>query len=374
MDCHQPVVMSNSSFVAESPLGNSEGFVGFLEVYIYQARDIHNICIYHKQDVYAKLCLTGDPETTVSTQIINGGGKNPVFNENLRLNVRSVDSSLKCEIWMLSRIRNYLEDQLLGFTLVSLSDVLIGNGKLAQEFSLSSNDLFHSSAGFVQLTLTYSGASPQVLEIPRPGSSLTATAAPLDSEIPTYEFEFPDPKLVNENEMMVSEYFGIPCSDLEKLGTTENDNHFSSEEIGVCIVESFSRGSLVEVSKVGTPPTSLSSNGSPSVSILASSQSACDTPGTSKSSNQDAGSSTKESGFSVLVNIEAEQKVVQQEIVDLYMKSVQQFTESLAKMKLPMDIENGSANSENTGSDEKVLASKGNGPSPRVFYGSRAFF
>lgn len=40
------------------------------------------------------------------------------------------------------------------------------------------------------------------------------------------------------------------------------------------------------------------------------------------------------------VNLEPEQTVVQEQIVDMYMKSMQQFTESLAKMKLPMDIEN----------------------------------
>ncbi|GMP65152.1 hypothetical protein CsSME_00026087 [Camellia sinensis var. sinensis] len=64
--------------------------IGVLDVYIHQARDIHNICIYQKQDVYAKICLTSDPENAVSTQIINGGGKNPVFNEKLRLDVRTI--------------------------------------------------------------------------------------------------------------------------------------------------------------------------------------------------------------------------------------------------------------------------------------------
>nr|DAD36454.1 TPA_asm: hypothetical protein HUJ06_007095 [Nelumbo nucifera] len=130
---------------------------------------------HHKQDVYAKLCLTSNPKTTLSTRIINGRGRNPVFNENLRLNVRTIESSLKCEIWMLSR--------------VPLSDILIGNRKLAQEFSLSSTDLFHSPARFVQLYISYSGASSEI--------------------------EFPYPKIVNENNLMVLEYFGIPCSTLD---------------------------------------------------------------------------------------------------------------------------------------------------------------
>lgn len=72
------------------------------------------------------------------------------------------------------------------------------------------------------------------------------------------------------------------------------------------------------------------------------------------------------------VNIEPEQKVVQQDIVDMYMKSMQQFTESLAKMKLPMDMESGPTSSENSSSDQISPASKDTGS--RVFYGSRAFF
>ncbi|XP_057507723.1 uncharacterized protein LOC130790714 [Actinidia eriantha] len=365
----------------ENVLGSQEkSSIGVLEVYIHQAREIHNICIYHKQDVYAKISLTNDPETTASTQIINGGGKNPVFNESLRLNVGSIDSSLKCEIWMLSRVRNYLEDQLLGFALVSLSDVVIGNGKLEKEFSLSSSDLFHSPAGFVQLSLTYTGTSPEVLEIPTPRSSVVVPVS-VPSELD--KIEFPDPKLVNENEMMVEEYFGVPYTDLdskstENLGLTNtNGKNPSSENTSTQIAEAVSMGGLdgVEGSKIETPPSSLS----PTIS-------------SSKPPNQDDVSSLKEKiaeaseseiGSSALpastlaqslvrVYIEPKQEVVQQDIVDMYMKSMQ---ESLAKMKLPLDIDNGPADSRDTGLDEKVpSSSKNDGRSPRVFYGSRAFF
>ncbi|KAF9622855.1 hypothetical protein IFM89_034985 [Coptis chinensis] len=70
------------------------------------------------------------------------GARIQFFDDNVRLNVPTVDCSLKCEVWMLSRVKNYLEDQLLGFALVPLSDLFVENGKLAQEFSLSTNDLF----------------------------------------------------------------------------------------------------------------------------------------------------------------------------------------------------------------------------------------
>ncbi|KAK8527148.1 hypothetical protein V6N12_054372 [Hibiscus sabdariffa] len=375
--------------------------IGVLEVYVHQARDIQNICIYHKQDVYAKLCLTSDPESTVSTKIINGGGRNPVFNDKLRLNVRTVDSSLKIEIFMMSRVRNYLEDQLLGFALVPLSQVLLENGKLEKEFSLSSTDLFHSPAGFVQLSLSCAGLSPEVMAIPAMPRDVAADETVKDSETSECELEkieFPDLKIVNENQMMVSEYFGIPCSNLnsessESFITADAENQISSD-MGVHLVESFSTATVnsIQAPKLDSPPSSVSTNGVSSPSAAASSESA-DGPAASKASAQDHMSAPKEKTVDVgdadshssaaqsdstakpvvSVNIEPEQKLVQQDIVDMYMKSMQQFTESLAKMKLPLDIDSGPTKSESSSTtDQKIQASKNT--SSRVFYGSRAFF
>ncbi|CAK7324551.1 unnamed protein product [Dovyalis caffra] len=389
----------------EAVVDNLEDFVGIVEVYIHQARDIQNICIYQKQDVYAKFCLTSDPECTVSTKIINGGGRNPVFNDSLRLNVKTIDSSLKCEVFMMSRVRNYLEDQLLGFALVPLSEVLINGGSLEKEFSLSSTDLFHSPAGFVQLSLSYTGASPEVMAIPTMPIALATNETIQDSEIQESlpceldKIEFPDPKVVNENQMMVSEYFGIPCSSLdseasESLATSDAENHLSSE-IGVHVVESFSAATSDsnQVPKLDSPPSSVSTNGVSSPSVAASSETS-DSPAASKTPNQEhvlvhnekesANAGNGESDCSggesnekiakpvITVNIEPETNMVQQDIVDMYMKSMQQFTESLAKMKLPLDVDSGPASSGSSSSDQKMQASKN--PGSRVFYGSRAFF
>ncbi|ONK59782.1 uncharacterized protein A4U43_C08F10580 [Asparagus officinalis] len=217
----EPIKPNSESKSAETLTSkNPEGYIGSLDVFIHEARDIQNICIYHKQDVYAKICLTSDPDSSVSTQTINGGGRNPVFNQNLQLNVRTIDSSLKCEVWMLSRVKNYLEDQLLGFALVPLSDVVVANGKLVEEFSLSSTDLFHSPSGFIQLSISYTGALPEVLAItPREKSSNDMENDDGGCELD--KIEFPDLKVVNENKMMVSEYYGIPCDNLDSECTKE---------------------------------------------------------------------------------------------------------------------------------------------------------
>lgn len=54
------------------------------------------------------------------------------------------------------------------------------------------------------------------------------------------------------------------------------------------------------------------------------------------------------------------------------MKSMKEFTDSLAKMKLPMDVGNGTTSSGDSSTDQNSQGS--NTPSSRVFYGSSAFF
>ncbi|ESQ42899.1 hypothetical protein EUTSA_v10013714mg [Eutrema salsugineum] len=357
-----------------------QDLVGTLQVYVHQARDIHNICIYHKQDVYAKLCLTSDPEKSVSTKIINGGGRNPVFDDNVKLDVRVLDTSLKCELYMMSRVKNYLEDQLLGFTLVPMSELLCKNGKLEKEFSLSSTDLYHSPAGFVHLSLSYNGSYPEVMAIPSMPSCVSVdetTKNPEGSESVPDELdkiEFPDPNVANENEKMVSEYFGISCSTIDtetsdSLVTTDTDNHVAN--------------SVTSILKQDSPESSNATNGGASPHASAHSAtpnhehiSLVDSKADSQESGSEASGETSEEKIvkpTLSVRVEPESKVVQQDIVDMYMKSMQQFTDSLAKMKLPLDIDS-PTKSENSSSDSQKLPTPKSNNGSRVFYGSRPFF
>ncbi|VVB00644.1 unnamed protein product [Arabis nemorensis] len=375
-------VTSNSNGVSlngtKKPVvpSDSDSYIGALEVFVHQARDIHNICIYHKQDVYAKLCLTSDPESSLSTKIINGGGRNPVFDDTLQFDVKNVDCSLKCEIYMMSRVKNYLEDQLLGFTLVPLSEVVMRNGKLEKEFSLSSTDLYHSPAGFVDLTLSYAGDSPEVMHIPAVPTVDKTELVPFEFD----EIEFVDPKIVCENNQMVSKYFATPGSDSDE---------FVSAETGFVETNS-DQSKAVDAVEEAAPTSTVSTNGISSPSIAVSSGSS-DTHDDSKLSSEGNNSGSDREAKKptdiiknddidktddeavvkpvLTVNPEAEQKVVQQDIVDMYTKSLQQFTESLAKMKLPLDIDS-PTQSDNSSSSQQTPKSA----SSRVFYGSRAFF
>ena len=77
------------------------------------------------------------------------------------------------------------------------------------------------------------------------------------------------------------------------------------------------------------------------------------------------------------INLEAEQSAMQQQIVDMYMRSMHQFTESLAKMKLPMDLDKPESEDrgdviQNHSTNLEIDKKKKDGS--RVFYGSRAFF
>jgi hypothetical protein len=77
------------------------------------------------------------------------------------------------------------------------------------------------------------------------------------------------------------------------------------------------------------------------------------------------------------IDMEAEQSSMQQQIVDMYMRSMQQFTESLAKMKLPMDLDHKPDNQNQDviqNPNSKLENDKKKNDGSRVFYGSRAFF
>jgi len=408
-------------------------FSGFLDIYVHHAKNIHNICIYDNQDVYAKFSLTYNPDETLSTRIINKGGKNPIFNQNLRVKIVQIDAVLKCEIWMFSRSRNHLEDQLLGFALVPISKVF-GKGKVTEEYSLSSTDLFHSPAGTVQLTLSLDTSFPinsNLSSKPQSGtnSSISSEVVLLDP-IEYSRIEFPDINVANENQKMVCEYFNLksygsvsrPNSigslpflqlsgspqdiDCEMTMNSSGENHesiyrFSSSTTtslsddrntnGSVVIESNLRGDLSDSFNV---LVSVESNQNSCVSP--------DTPTSKEESktrdeNKELKFSTKENETNIDRNIEAakfgqvfsvppqnidmeaEQSSMQKQIVDMYMRSMHQFTESLAKMKLPMDLDHKHDN-QNQGDviqnhkDNKLETDKKKNDGSRVFYGSRAFF
>uniref|UniRef100_A0A0A9CEN3 C2 NT-type domain-containing protein n=1 Tax=Arundo donax TaxID=35708 RepID=A0A0A9CEN3_ARUDO len=339
---------------------------------------------------------------------------------------------------MLSRVKNYLQDQLLGFALVPLPEVVAADGgTLAREFPLTTSDLFQTPSGFLQLELSYIGVVPEVVPIsPTPKPALAdpeeepGNAGAGDGNGKEYEkIEFPDLNLVEENQIMVSEYTGLPCAAVEpqsseSLLTSEDGDGATTvnHDAGVRLVESFSTenstADSVGAFRSDTPVSSVSTTDSPAVAAVpATPQSNSEPSGIAHSSAELKEKAVSEAADAevdsfrtvqespavnspgtvsenaadkpvVSVNIEQEVKVDQNQIMDMYMKSMQQFTESLAKMKLPLDMDNGSEKSggtaaatsdaDSSGADsstvKKQTAGQQEKPSPKVFYGSRAFF
>ncbi|KVI11221.1 uncharacterized protein LOC112506867 [Cynara cardunculus var. scolymus] len=367
-----------------NPTQGSSEFSGILEIYVHHARNIHNICIYENQDVYAKFSLTYNPDETFSTKIINGGGKNPEFNEKLVIKITQFDAVLKCEMWMLSRAKNYMEDQLLGFSLVPIS-LVVGKGELTQDFSLSSTDLFHSPAGTVKLSLSFNTNLPFN---PSPNSarnsSITSEVVLLDRKISEValdpieysRIEFPDINVVRQNQQMVSEYFGhgsaskpamVGTGSFLCLGACDHDYEMVANSGSISPEDSIQNSGFFS-----STMTSLGDDRNSADSLDKKNTLAAESSNISPS-NLD----TKENTLREKKELK-EESAMQQQIVDMYMRSMQQFTESLAKMKLPMNLEKIEA--EDHGDviqrpeNNVEIENKKKDGGARVFYGSRAFF
>ncbi|CAI8596412.1 unnamed protein product [Vicia faba] len=339
-----------------------------------------------------------------------------------------------------SRSRNHLEDQLLGFALVPISQVF-GRGKVTEDYSLSSTDLFHSPAGTVQLTLSLDTSlemNSNLSSIPQPAtksSSISSEVVLLDP-IEYSRIEFPDINVMNENHKMVCEYFNsesyepnlvgslpflhlggspqvVDCEmtmnssgeNHESVISPNESNHNSRFPSSTTTSLSDDRNSNDSVEK----KSNLRNDSSNSFNVLVSVEDnqnsvACpDTPTSKKESeggneNQELKFLSKEMETNKGINLdaakfgqvysvpsrnidmEAEQSSMQQQIVDMYMKSMQQFTESLAKMKLPMDLDHKPSNEDqgdvfqNHNNSKLEAADKKKSDGSRVFYGSRAFF
>lgn len=367
----------------------------FLDIYVHHARNIHNICIYANQDVYAMFSLTSSPDhaPALSTRVAALGGANPRFDERLPpLRVRRgrlCTDVLKCEIWMRSCAKRLLEDQLLGFALVPLASVAAANGaRLAQDFSLSSTDLFHSPAGTIRLSLAlHSGSPGDACPPPERAAeqSITSEVVILEPAPPVdySRVEFPDLNAVKENHDMAVQY--LPFLHLGDAQPPEamEDCEMSTSPRGEKSVSSDGGKNASTTTTVSDDWVISSSEATEKPRPDADETTApisCRSPDTPTSNN---GKSSKEKGVAGDVfksplgdiDMEAEQSAMQRQIMEMYVKSMQQFTESLAKMKLPMEVDG----------DDGVVVQKEEKPETevkqqvkkdgaRVFYGSRAFF
>ncbi|OEL37719.1 hypothetical protein BAE44_0001264 [Dichanthelium oligosanthes] len=375
-----------------------------LDIYVHHARGIHNICIYANQDVYAKFALTSAPDhaPALSTRVATGGGASPRFQERLPpLLVRggriAVDV-LKCEVWMRSCAKRLLEDQLLGFALVPLAAVAAADGaRLDRDFELSSTDLFHSPAGTILLSLAlHSGIPGDACPQPERGAEPSIASEVIILEPPPpvdySRIEFDDLKVDQENQAMAVQYLPfLHLGETRRPPEAMEDAEMSTSPRGEKTASSDGSKNVSTTSTV-SDDRAISTSAGATEKPLADVDEAttvpmsCCSPDTPTScSGKPGGEKASDVFKSPLgdIDMEAEQSAMQRQIMEMYMKSMQQFSDSLAKVQLPIDLssDDGVVVQEEEKPDSKATRIQQHQPrqqvkkdGARVFYGSRAFF
>lgn len=204
--------------------------------------------------------------------------------------------------------------------------------------------------------------------------------------------EFPDIEIARENQKMASEYFsGINSTGIASFLHLGNNYETTAHHNGPAAISP--NGSNQNSEFLTSTTTNQSDDRSSAVSgekknntSDQGTHTSPETPTSKKGSEVKDEESGDEGKFGQVfssplgnINLESGQSAMQQQIVDMYMRSMQQFTESLAKMKLPMDL----GKKEHEEHHVEAVQSHGNNVNlrqenkkdgSRVFYGSRAFF
>lgn len=337
-----------------SQLEHEEDVPCVLDIFVHEARGTHKtIRVYgDHQDVYARLALTSAPDAGASARL--GERLPPLRVARGRLAV----DVLKCELWM--RSGGVPDDQLLGFALVPLAAVAAADGArvVAADFELSSTDLLHSPAGAVRLSLALRPGHADACE-PSEAAVLGLGPAPMAVDLDHSRIEFTDLRVRVEQEKSASSDADGSTSRYAAASTastvSEEDRTFSSS------AEAAEQPPDVE--EAATAPVSRRSPDTPT------------SRGGKAKAKADVDVLPSPAGD--IVDVEAEQSAMQRQIMEMYVKSMQQFSESLAKMQLPVALGGGGGGVEKqeTPDDRKVIErQQGKKDGARVFYGSRAFF
>lgn len=276
--------------------------------------------------------------------------------------------------------------------------------------------MFHSPAGTVKLSLFLNTNNPISVSnnpscSPSSSSSISSEVVLLDintsqlvlDPIEYSRIEFPEINLVKQNQEMVSQYFDLGGSFLQLSASFHSqqqqqpENH-DYEMAAINPSEEEDDDEIADDHDSNISPKESIHNSwflSSLTSTLSDDRNSAGSSPDKKIDNMiDKRDSIKNENeerkephvvFSAplgnIIKIDAEQSAMQQQIVDMYMRSMQQFTESLAKMKLPLDLDKSGADLDdqkdhviqNHGSSSDMNNNKRKENS-RVFYGSRAFF
>jgi hypothetical protein len=101
-----------------------------LEVTLLSAKDLKNVNLIMRMEVYAVATISGDPITRQCTPPDPYGGRNPTWNVTLRFNVPPTAEEAKggCLHILLRAERTFGADRDVGEVIVPLPEVLTGGG------------------------------------------------------------------------------------------------------------------------------------------------------------------------------------------------------------------------------------------------------
>ncbi|KAK8949311.1 hypothetical protein KSP39_PZI005463 [Platanthera zijinensis] len=137
-----------------------------LELTLISAKDLNNVNIFSKMDVYAVVTIAGDPRTQQRTPIDRNGGKNPSWNASLRFPVPSDPSAAgQLVIDVVIRSDRVFGDRDIGEVHIPLKEFLEGDKEGSRFVSY-------------QVRKPRSGKAKGVLNLSYKFVDLPATAAP----------------------------------------------------------------------------------------------------------------------------------------------------------------------------------------------------
>ncbi|KAK1613839.1 hypothetical protein QYE76_019356 [Lolium multiflorum] len=101
-----------------------------LEVTLLSAKDLKNVNLITRMEVYAVATISGDPITRQCTPPDPYGGRNPTWNATLRFDVPPTAEEAKggCLHILLRAERTFGADRDVGEVIVPLPEVLTGGG------------------------------------------------------------------------------------------------------------------------------------------------------------------------------------------------------------------------------------------------------
>ncbi|KAJ7554109.1 hypothetical protein O6H91_06G125100 [Diphasiastrum complanatum] len=390
---------------------------GILDIFIQQACGINNICIYGEQDVYARFSISHSVDKALCSRIVEGGGKGR-HSQEYALSATDLCHS-HAGIVNLTLMYHEKRNPLMGTQMLQMGNGVGGHSQL-EASALGDSDMTSdiSTLSFTccqieklsvsdytnvafpniqavcedqQLISDYLGmASNECARAKENGVTVGSPFLPQFHSVPLDQVHYDETNTDTEKRNEAS-VLADDCQ-LFNFGDMPDPSGVSCPNAGI----SEAHKNITALSNVHVPLKKQMVVSSSPDSVAFSVSPSLQTASTMSISEEfsagfpaditlmDGGGSciTQKGNIqgslnAPLLSIPAElesSKVMQQQIVDMYMKSMQQFSDPLTRMQHSMDLDRQVKLESTTSPSGRDTGESGKKLAHRVFYGSRAFF